>query len=214
MLYDSWSKWEWDERLGPLVGMTFDRGNLLFAMLRYGKDRSNVDKWYISLERFVMDTEISDRPYMDSIRTLNYYNNTPSNNSFLNPNSDLENINVAFDRTVRQEFLGQPLENLDNLPERTQELLTSVNRNTGVPLFLTELKEALAVSERIYSLQRKIIDNNKVDKEYVEQNKKVLKASLEDKPLLSDGERDTKLKKLKERLNKKLSNYTDAEIVN
>lgn len=116
-LYDSWSKWEWDERLGPLVGMTFDRGNLLFAMLRYGKDRSNVDRWYISLERFVMDTEISDKPYMDSIRTLNYYNNTPSNNSFLNPNSNLENINVAFDRTVRQEFLGQPLENLDNLLE-------------------------------------------------------------------------------------------------
>lgn len=106
------------------------------------------------------------------------------------------------------------LENLDSLPERTQELLTSVNRNTGVPLFLTELKEALAVSERIYSLQRKIIDNNKVDKEYVEQNKKALKASLEDKPLLSEGERDTKLKKLKEKLTKKLSNYTDAEIVN
>jgi hypothetical protein len=104
---------------------------------------------------------------------------------------------------------GITLENLDTLTTNTQTLLTQVNPNTGVPLFLTELEKALTVSSKIYELQRKIIDNNRIDKEVEEKAKATIRAKLEDKPLLTDSERSNKLQKLKD----KLSIITDAEVI-
>ena len=70
-LFDAWARWTWAEQVGYLVGLSQHDGDILAYMLR----RDTVSgKVFIAAERFVLDTELSDRPYLDSLR--NYATDT------------------------------------------------------------------------------------------------------------------------------------------
>lgn len=67
-VFDAWSRWTWNEALGPCVGITRHDGDILSFMVRRGKDRTGADKLWIACDRFVMDTGLSPYPYLDSLR--------------------------------------------------------------------------------------------------------------------------------------------------
>ncbi|WYW04139.1 tail protein [Pseudomonas phage vB_PpuP-Luke-3] len=62
-LFDSWSRWTWNEALGPTVGITGKDGALLTVTLRSGIG-SNL---YV-LDEFTLAGTLSDTPYLDSQR--------------------------------------------------------------------------------------------------------------------------------------------------
>jgi hypothetical protein len=107
-VYDSWSRWEWDTRMGPSMGMTLDKGNLTVFTVRRGKNITDDFRWWICAERFSLDVDIDTKPYFDSNRKYTYYRDNPL--SSLNDNSDEINVNCAFDSTVRHRFLGSPIQ--------------------------------------------------------------------------------------------------------
>lgn len=88
-------------------------------------------------------------------------------------------------------------EKLDGKVELTEEVeaeLSRVNLNTGIPVFINELNNAVKVTKDIYELSRKIYDNspNNVSVEVVTSDK-----SLQ---FRNDKEREIKLEQLKKRL--------------
>lgn len=62
-MYDSWSRWTYDKRLGTLIGVTADDSGLLALTLR--KTKAGMA---LVLDRFSRETDISDLPYLDSMR--------------------------------------------------------------------------------------------------------------------------------------------------
>lgn len=60
-LFDSWSRWEWDSRLGVSCGISAYKGDVLSYTWR-----AVGDSLYIVCDLFNMDTEVSDTPYLDS----------------------------------------------------------------------------------------------------------------------------------------------------
>jgi hypothetical protein len=72
--------------------------------------------------------------------------------------------------------------------------LGRVNQNTGIPVFINELSNAVKVTRDIYELSRKIYDNspNSVDIDVVTSDKEL--------KFKNDNERETKLAQLKRRL--------------
>lgn len=80
------SQWQWRAELGDIVGLSRHEGDILVYMLRRGTDKFGAQKVWIACERFVLDTSLSPRPYMDSLRpTLGVL--TPTADAFINPSS-------------------------------------------------------------------------------------------------------------------------------
>lgn len=96
-LFDSWSKWTWSTTLGDIIGLSRHDGDILVYCLRKGKDKDNADKVWLVCDRFVLDSGLSPRPYLDSLRLMSNVT-TPTANSFINANttSATETIHVAF----------------------------------------------------------------------------------------------------------------------
>ena len=93
-LFDSWSSWAWSPDVGELIGMSQHKSDALFYMVK-----SRGDEAWVSCERFVRDTDLSDFPYLDSLRP---YSNLGS--GFVAGPED--GIAVAFDNTVEEFLLG------------------------------------------------------------------------------------------------------------
>lgn len=64
-LFDAWARWTWHEQVGSIVGLSQHDGDIIAYMLR--RD-SVTGKLFVGAELFVLDTELSDRPYLDSLR--------------------------------------------------------------------------------------------------------------------------------------------------
>lgn len=62
-LYDSWSRWEWSDTLGVLVGASTSDSTLLTLTLRDGA--AGVA---LVLDQFSRETRLSEAPYLDSLR--------------------------------------------------------------------------------------------------------------------------------------------------
>lgn len=109
-LFDSWSKWVWNTKLGDIIGISRDVGDILVYLLRHGIDRDGNEKVWVAAELFVLDTSLSPRPYMDSLRVSDLVL-TPGANAFVNPASDLSNdayIAYGYDAGVNA-LLGSPM---------------------------------------------------------------------------------------------------------
>lgn len=72
-LFDSWSRWEWDEMLGPSCGMAKWKGDIIVFTMR----NTNNGLWLVA-DRFTFDTEIADVPYLDSWRPYNVAQQFPT----------------------------------------------------------------------------------------------------------------------------------------
>lgn len=62
--FDSWSRWEWSETVGRIVGMTHYKNRVLCLMLRV----KGSQVWF-GVEQFTTDASESDRPYLDMQRS-------------------------------------------------------------------------------------------------------------------------------------------------
>lgn len=65
-LFDSWSRWEFSQTLGVLVGITADDSGLLAVTVRH----DNLGNPMMVLDRFTRETGLSDTPYLDSRTTV------------------------------------------------------------------------------------------------------------------------------------------------
>lgn len=62
-LFDSWSRWTFDTRLGVLLGISSDDSGILAVTVR-----QTTEGIKLVLDRFTRETDLSDLPYMDSMR--------------------------------------------------------------------------------------------------------------------------------------------------
>lgn len=60
-MFDSWSRWEWDVKLGHCIGSSKYMGNINIYTLRTTSTGS-----FVVCDRFSMDTAVTDTPYVDS----------------------------------------------------------------------------------------------------------------------------------------------------
>lgn len=65
-LFDSWSRWEWDKKLGPSCGMAKWRGDIHVYTMR----NTESGLWLVA-DRFNFDTDLAETPYLDSWRQMN-----------------------------------------------------------------------------------------------------------------------------------------------
>lgn len=62
-LFDAWGKWTWGPDIGVCVGVTKKNTDILVLTARY-----NSEGIYMVVDKFVMDTQLSPYPYLDSLR--------------------------------------------------------------------------------------------------------------------------------------------------
>ena len=108
-LFDSWSRWVWDTSLGSIVGVSTHNSDILVFTTRQGKDRDGVDKAWIVADKFSTEGALSDKPYLDSMRTYSAYS-SPVANAWLQSNAVLTNVSAAYDFTKTEYMLGAPIE--------------------------------------------------------------------------------------------------------
>jgi len=109
-LFDSWSCWTWNEGVGYIVGMSDHKSDILVYMLRksVGAD-GKATVWYAA-EKFVRDADLSDYPYLDSLRPLSaFLNNSGALKTTLSDNAPLA---FGFGRGGARSFLGSSLANI------------------------------------------------------------------------------------------------------
>jgi len=68
--FDSWSRWEWSPNVGQIIGITQYKATLFAFTLRGDGSRT-----WVACDQFVMDSNLSAFPYLDS-RRPNWSNNT------------------------------------------------------------------------------------------------------------------------------------------
>lgn len=102
-LFDSWSRWVFDPSLGVLCGITSDDSGLLAVT-----GRLTTAGPALVLDRFTRETDLSDRPYLDSQMPLATHNHG-------------EYAYGVFDARTDRALLGAPLEGAATLAARFPE---------------------------------------------------------------------------------------------
>jgi len=100
--WDSWSRWQWHERIGRIIGLTTYEATIYVTLLRQG-----VSGVWVACEQFVMDGGTSVTPYLDMQRPVSQYR---ANTGVLRHDSDasVTGACVALADTVPRAWLGQP----------------------------------------------------------------------------------------------------------
>ncbi|WYW04344.1 tail protein [Pseudomonas phage vB_PpuP-Kurepalu-1] len=114
-LVDSWSRWTFNPVLGKLVGLTTHNGNILALTLRTASDGQR-----LVLDQFFREADLSDYPYIDSIRDF-------ENNASIKPGwpGEAESA-VVFHAGGGDKFLlGQPLADYQKLFDAAPEVPVS-----------------------------------------------------------------------------------------
>lgn len=87
-LLESWSRWEWDPKVGQIIGFTTYQSTLVVFVLR-----AKGSTTWVGAEQFVMDASLAADPYLDMHRPASQYQ---SNTGFLqNQDTDKTNAFVA-----------------------------------------------------------------------------------------------------------------------
>lgn len=89
-----------------------------------------------------------------------------------------------------------------SLDDTVRETMLQVNRATGTPIFVTELKEAIKVAGDIYNLSRKIYEN--APKEEIT----IIEEHTKKPKFRNDNERLAKIKQLEAKLGRAFTNVT------
>jgi len=136
-LFDSWSHWEWNENVGDLIGLSRDSGDVLIYLLKRGVSASGQPKIWVSAERLVRDTSLSDYPYLDSLRPLSEYTGD-AGYSYLNmANGPKDGCAVAIERRADRAFLGLPLNDLPTFMEQYANYTDAAWVGVGFPAYVT-----------------------------------------------------------------------------
>ena len=81
-LLDSWSRWEFDETLGDLIGFSAYRGQVLLYWARTGLDAAGVSRTWLSVDRASLLPKLDSKPYFDSARAYTAVTTGASNRSW------------------------------------------------------------------------------------------------------------------------------------
>ena len=113
-LFDSWSRWEWHTKLGPSVGVSKYRGDVLvFTVRNSGNDL------HLVCDLFTFDTSLSNYPYLDSWRHFNVATQYPL---WWTREFD-ECMYVAYNALSKYYMLGSEYKKLDNnIPDWKQDI--------------------------------------------------------------------------------------------
>lgn len=104
-LFDSWSRWEWDESLGSCCGVNKYKGDLLCYTARF-----SVTGLWIVCDKFTFDTDMPTVPLLDSWRSMTTFEQFP-----LWWTKDIANVtSVAYRNTHEYFMLGSHYSKLDN----------------------------------------------------------------------------------------------------
>lgn len=116
-LFDAWSTWRWHERVGDIIGLSSYQGDLLVYVLRHGADKNGDAKIWLAVEKFSLDTGLTDYIHADALRTVeDYY--FPTDNSFMHEGtSDKDQAWVAWVEGDKR-FLGTTLDKIDSFVEQ------------------------------------------------------------------------------------------------
>ena len=136
-LFDSWSHWEWTDHVGKLIGLSFDSGDILAYLIKTGVAEDGTDAVWVSAERFVRDTTLSDYPYLDSLRPAVQYE-TDAEFSYLNPTyGPTEGHAIAIERGNLRQFIGQPLDGYDAFIEAYPDFVDRAWVGADFPALVT-----------------------------------------------------------------------------
>lgn len=111
-LFDAWSRWTWDQSLGACVGITRHDGDILCFTARRGRDRTGQERVWMCADRFVMDTGLSENPYLDSLRPATSLLN-PSEGAWLNSLTNAP-MSLAFRNSHELRFIGTTFDRVDD----------------------------------------------------------------------------------------------------
>lgn len=116
-LWDSWSRWEWDSSLGTVAGISEHNGAVLAMTIRtsveYGAETHGM---WLCLDKFPLDSGLSDYPYIDSLRPYSEYAAADDSDWMHSENAGAVGASaVGFDSTVDEFLLGTPIVNLQSL---------------------------------------------------------------------------------------------------
>lgn len=136
-LYDSWSHWEWSPRVGSLIGLSSHKADMLFYVVKTGTDSNGNGGTWVACEQFVRDTDLSDYPYVDSIRPIaTYY--TPTSNTYLQANApEQDTAAVAIGRGIPEQFLGDQLDSLAEFNSAYYALADNTYVGYNFPAYVT-----------------------------------------------------------------------------
>src|SRR5690606_32294282 len=130
-LFDSWSKWAWNPVLGHVLGMTYSDGDILVFTLRSSPNpATDEESWWVVADRFTLDTELSDRPYLDSMRD---WTNYMLDDGTLRPSWEpgVAECSAAIGKGGTRQFLGVPADELPGLvlqfPEEQSNIWVGAN---------------------------------------------------------------------------------------
>jgi len=110
-LFDSWSRWEFAPQMGAIMGTSSYQGNLLVYFIREGEDADGVNRVWRCAERISFDSDLSDRPYLDSLRKKPDLDAVGA----INANTPTDNISVAFGSPSELALVGAPLARFDEV---------------------------------------------------------------------------------------------------
>jgi hypothetical protein len=102
-LFDSWSTWSWRPAVGTMMGISRDMGDILAYYFRY----DGVGSIWLACDRFVLDTDVSNYPYVDSLRPMSTYL-AGGATDLRKDGSYVPDLSLAFDVSVPEFMLGVP----------------------------------------------------------------------------------------------------------
>lgn len=114
--FDSWSRWEWDqENVGRIIGFSVYKATLFVMVLRHSAARGV----WVGLEQFVMDSNLSVDPYLDSLRLPA---NFEANTGFMRRSDPTQPTNLFVAATLGSDvaYLGEDAQ--DYTPFKEQVL--------------------------------------------------------------------------------------------
>lgn len=112
---DAWSRWDFNESLGSVIGMSRTPDGLLLHFLRVGIDPvTEEERLYIVADLCPLTTGLATYPYLDSIRTLSA---VEADTGSVNTLTTDDQWAVVFDGTSIYQFIGDLLTNRETLIE-------------------------------------------------------------------------------------------------
>lgn len=106
-IFDAWSRWQWNETIGKLLGITIKNGAILVLTLRSGLDEFGDNKTWVVLDEFSTNTGLSAYPYLDSLRPL------ANDTGFINGEMTAD-ASLAFEDKSTYRFLGAAYEDRED----------------------------------------------------------------------------------------------------
>ncbi|KDD18625.1 hypothetical protein [Bordetella bronchiseptica] len=110
--FDSWSRWQWSPLVGRIISFTTYKATLFVYTIR-----ENAQGPWVACEQFIMDSDISVRPYLDAMRTPEQY---MAGGFFeADDTSTHDGLAVAGSRGTDAAFLGENIDEFDDFYANT-----------------------------------------------------------------------------------------------